>query len=138
MEENAMSMKQVLLAVMFLIPGGKALVNAKETDLPPTQVQQDSRRAWQDRRVQYENSFRDELNNTKAGISELDDKAASLGAQARAKAEKQIKVLRKKADDVENEFLKLETASEADWAALKEKVDRAMDDLEKTYRDAKR
>lgn len=69
-------------------------------------------------------------------IDKLQKKMEILEGDARAKADKQLKVLRKKYSDIDNKLNELKDSGSDAWAKLKSGISAAMEDLGKAYKKA--
>jgi hypothetical protein len=66
-------------------------------------------------------------------IDELEIKAKKEGSKVKAEARKGLRELKKKRVGLKKDLRKLNAAGEKTWDAAKQKVNDAMDDLQKTY-----
>jgi peptidoglycan hydrolase CwlO-like protein len=66
-------------------------------------------------------------------INELEVKAKETGSKTKAEVKKGLRELKTKRAALKKNMERLEASSERTWEAAKQKVNMAMDDLERTY-----
>jgi uncharacterized protein YlxW (UPF0749 family) len=81
----------------------------------------------------YKENAKQRLAEEDKNIQELEAKAREGNADERADARKGLRELRQKRATLKSDIESLETAGKDTWEAAKRKVNRAIDDLERTY-----
>jgi hypothetical protein len=84
-------------------------------------------------REQYKENAKLRLAEEDKKIKELEIKAREGNAEERAEARKGLRELRRKHATLKSDIARLETAGKDTWEAAKREVNRALDDLERTY-----
>jgi hypothetical protein len=82
---------------------------------------------------QYKEKAKQKLDEFDKKIGELEIKAKEAGSNAKSEADKDLMELKKKRSTLKNAMVRLEASSKKTWETAKRKVNRAINDLEKTY-----
>jgi len=153
--EGGFQMKSVmfvrgLLAIMLLLAlgaipgcGEKEQTQSKSATVSKEDVKKEVKEAYDATKAFTQEQMQDFLEQTetrlaeyKKEIDQLQERAEKLGEDGKAKAEKQLTILRQKQDEVAEKLKDLSSSSENAWEQVKSGVDAAMEDLGNAYKKA--
>ena len=139
-----------LLAIMLLLAlgampgcGEKEQTQSKSATVSKEDVKKEAKEAYDATKAFTQEQMQDFLEQTetrlaeyKKEIDQLQERAEKLKEDAKAKAEKQLTVLRQKQDEVAEKLKDLSSSSGNAWEQVKSGVDAAMEDLGNAYKKA--